>query len=73
MQLLTLEIGWTTPAKGIIGGAKFVRQGFISKGQNTLYRMRWNPRHPGNHQYATDVRWAQVQATTIKIYMTKSV
>ena len=58
--------GWTTPAKGIIGGAKFVRQGFISKGQNTLYRMRWNPRHPGNHQYATDVRWAQVQAATIK-------
>ncbi|EAF9399123.1 glucosaminidase domain-containing protein [Staphylococcus epidermidis] len=58
--------GWTTPAKGIIGGAKFVRQGYISKGQNTLYRMRWNPRHPGNHQYATDVRWAQVQATTIK-------
>ena len=36
--------GWTTPAKGIIGGAKFVRQGYISKGQNTLYRMRWNPR-----------------------------
>ena len=28
--------------------------------------MRWNPRHPGNHQYVTDVRWAQVQATTIK-------
>lgn len=58
--------GWTTPAKGIVGGAKFVRSGYINQGQNTLYRMRWNPQHPGNHQYATDVRWAQVQATTIK-------
>lgn len=57
--------GWTTPAKGIIGGAKFVRQDFIDKGQQTLYRMRWNPQHPGTHQYATDVRWAQHQATTI--------
>ena len=43
MQLLTLEIEVDYSAKGIIGGAKFVRQGFISKGQNTLYRMRWNP------------------------------
>ena len=58
--------GWTTPAKGIIGGAKFVRQGYIDKGQQTLYRMRWNPQSPGNHQYATDVRWAQHQANTIK-------
>ena len=58
-------------AKGIIGGAKFVRQGFISKGQNTLYRMRWNPRSPGNHQYATDVRWAQVQQQQSRICMTK--
>ena len=37
--------GWTSPAKGIMGGAKFVRQDFINKGQNTLYRMRWNPKH----------------------------
>ena len=58
--------GWTTPAKAIIGGAKFVRQGYIDKGQQTLYRMRWNPQSPGNHQYATDVRWAQHQANTIK-------
>ncbi|MCT1927679.1 N-acetylglucosaminidase, partial [Staphylococcus pasteuri] len=43
--------GWTTPAKGIMGGAKFVRQDFINKGQNTLYRMRWNPKNPATHQY----------------------
>lgn len=57
--------GWTSPSKGIIGGAKFVRQSYISQGQQTLYRMRWNPTHPGTHQYATDVRWAQHQASTI--------
>ncbi len=57
--------GWTTPSKGIIGGAKFVRQDYISKGQQTLYRMRWNPQRPGTHQYATDIRWCQHQASTI--------
>ena len=60
--------GWTTPAKGIMGGARFVRRGYIDQGQQTLYRMRWNPQSPGNHQYATDVRWAQIQASMIKSY-----
>lgn len=57
--------GWTTPSKGIIGGAKFVREGYINKGQNTLYRMRWNPKNPATHQYATAIEWCQHQATTI--------
>ncbi|HCX3191071.1 TPA: glucosaminidase domain-containing protein [Staphylococcus aureus] len=61
--------GWTTPAKAIIGGAGFVREGYISKGQNTLYRMRWNPKNPGTHQYATAIEWCQHQASTItKLY-----
>ncbi|RIL72716.1 CHAP domain-containing protein [Staphylococcus devriesei] len=63
--------GWTTPAKAIIGGAKFVRQDFINVGQNTLYRMRWNPKHPGTHQYATDIRWCSHQASTIYSYYKK--
>ncbi|MCS4487183.1 glucosaminidase domain-containing protein [Staphylococcus americanisciuri] len=57
--------GWTTASKGIIGGAKFVREGYINKGQNTLYRMRWNPKNPATHQYATAIEWCQHQATTI--------
>ena len=57
--------GWTTPYKGIVGGAKFVRQGYIDNGQQTLYRMRWNPQSPGNHQYATDINWCKHQANTI--------
>ncbi|NUI83539.1 glucosaminidase domain-containing protein [Staphylococcus borealis] len=62
---LAKSYGWTTPAKAIIGGAKFVRQGYINKGQQTLYRMRWNPQSPGNHQYATDINWCKHQANTI--------
>jgi len=63
--------GWTTPAKGIMGGAKFVRGDYISKGQNTLYRMRWNPKHPATHQYATDINWCKHQATNINYYYKK--
>lgn len=63
--------GWTTPEKAIIGGAKFVKEGYIDRGQNTLYRMRWNPKRPGTHQYATDIRWASHQATTIFNYYQK--
>lgn len=63
--------GWTTPAKGIAGGAKFVRNDFFNKGKDTLYRMRWNPKNPGTMQYATDIRWASHQATTIGSYYKK--
>ncbi|MBO1278279.1 glucosaminidase domain-containing protein [Staphylococcus haemolyticus] len=62
---LAKSYGWTTPAKAIIGGAKFVRKGYIDNGQQTLYRMRWNPQSPGNHQYATDINWCKHQANTI--------
>src|SRR5699024_9793668 len=37
------EEGWTTPSKAIIGGAKFIGNDYIKTGQNTLYKMRWNP------------------------------
>lgn len=62
---LAKSYGWTTPAKAIIGGAKFVRKGYIDNGQQTLYRMRWNPQSPGTHQYATDINWCKHQANTI--------
>lgn len=57
--------GWTTPAKGILGGTKFVRENYFNKGKNTLYRMRWNPRNPGTMQYATDINWCKHQASMI--------
>ncbi|MGX9363775.1 bacteriophage T4 gp5 trimerisation domain-containing protein, partial [Pantoea ananatis] len=58
--------GWTTPAKAIDGGAKWISDKFVGSGQNTLYKMRWNPASPGTHQYATDVNWATAQTTSMK-------
>lgn len=58
--------GWDTPEKAVMGGTKFIKDEFISKEhQNTLYGMRFNPLHPGEHQYATDVRWAHHNARGI--------
>lgn len=66
------EQGWTTPEKAIVGGAKFVGEGYIYNqvGQNTLYKMRWNPdamESTGNFgkQYATDIGWASKQTSML--------
>jgi len=58
--------GWTTPEKAIVGGAQFLAQNYVSKGQDTIYKMRWNPENPGTHQYATDIGWAVKQVDRIK-------
>ncbi|MCD8840288.1 N-acetylglucosaminidase [Staphylococcus arlettae] len=56
--------GWDTPSKAIEGGAAFIHDHFLSKKeQNTLYSMRWNPKNPGKHQYATDIKWAESNAS----------
>jgi mannosyl-glycoprotein endo-beta-N-acetylglucosaminidase len=62
--------GWFTPEAAIIGGAQFIAQGYISKGQDTIYKMRWNPdgavaKGVATHQYATDVGWATKQVNQI--------
>ncbi|WP_445488675.1 SH3 domain-containing protein [Niallia sp. 03133] len=62
--------GWFTPEAAIIGGAKFIAQGYINAGQDTLYKMRWNPNAAGNegvatHQYASDIGWAAKQVSQI--------
>ncbi|WP_369446676.1 PA14 domain-containing protein [Neobacillus sp. BF23-41] len=57
--------GWTTPDKAIVGGAKFVALNYIDKGQDTIYKMKWNPAAPGTHQYATDIGWAVKQTPNI--------
>ncbi len=60
---------WFTPEAAIIGGAKYVRQDYIALGQDTLYKMRWNPETPASHQYATHVQWAELQAKKIYDYL----
>ncbi|WP_428909887.1 SH3 domain-containing protein [Niallia sp. Krafla_26] len=64
------EQGWFTPVEAIIGGAKFIASSYISKGQDTVYKMRWNPEAAANkgvatHQYATDIGWASKQVKQI--------
>ncbi|WP_407058479.1 N-acetylglucosaminidase [Paracerasibacillus soli] len=64
---------WTTPEKAIVGGAKFIADRYINKGQDTLYKMKWNPEAMvksgvATHQYATDIAWAEKQTYNIKKY-----
>ncbi len=56
---------WDTPAKAIAGGAEFLKEQYVSKGQNTLYYEKFNV-GPNNgysrysHQYMTNI-FAPVQ------------
>ncbi|MTT30432.1 SH3 domain-containing protein [Terrilactibacillus sp. BCM23-1] len=58
--------GWFTPEAAIVGGAKFISSSYINNGQDTLYKMRWNPAEPATHQYASDIGWAVKQTSQIK-------
>lgn len=64
------EAGWFTPQQAIIGGASFVSNSYFARGQNTLYKMRWNHGYPTSSgflpQYATDMGWAVKQVSRIK-------
>ena len=62
--------GWFTPAQAIIGGAGFIKNGYLNRGQNTLYKMRWDPATAAStgkygKQYATHIAWADIQARSI--------
>lgn len=68
--------GWDSPYKAIVGGARFIANGYIDGNnkqkivQNTIYKMRWNPEGmarygSATHQYATDIGWAYKQINTI--------
>ncbi|WP_281258865.1 SH3 domain-containing protein [Planomicrobium soli] len=57
--------GWFTPEAAIVGGADFIRT-YIARGQDTLYKMRWNPAKTGTQQYATDIGWSIKQTARIE-------
>lgn len=64
------KAGWFTPEAAVIGGAQFIGNGYINAGQNTLYKMRWNPEKMvangyATHQYASDIGWAVKQTVQI--------
>lgn len=58
--------GWTSVEEAIRGGAIWIANNYINNGQNTLYKMRWNPDKPATHQYASDIEWSIKQARTLK-------
>lgn len=62
------KMGWDTVEKSIMGGAEWISRQYVNHpthGQDTLYKMRWNPLNPGAHQYATDIGWASKQTHTL--------
>lgn len=71
-----LEEEWFSPEEAIIGGAAFIGNNYVKAGQNTLYKMRWNPESMdrlgyASHQYATDIGWSYKQVNTIyNLYQT---
>lgn len=63
--------GWTTPERGIIGGAQFIAHNYLyasDYAQPTLYAMRWDYlrsdaiHEQGWHQYASSTTWADAIA-----------
>ena len=50
---------WTTPEKAILGGASFIADGYINKGQDTVYFQKWDVIDGGNglysHQYMANI------------------
>jgi len=58
---LTYDRPWTSPAKAIVGGAKYISATYISRGQNTSYLKKFNVNPNGyyamyTHQYMANLR-----------------
>lgn len=58
---------WTSSSKAIAGGAKFISNGYINAGQDTMYLQKFNvtSKSTYSHQYMTNVRAAYSQSKTI--------
>ena len=55
---------WNNQYKAIVGGAQYIAENYISKGQNTIYLERFNvtPKNTYDHQYMTNVVAAYSEA-----------
>lgn len=57
---------WSTIDRAIVEGALLVKDQYISNGQDTFYKIRWNPEHMALHKKADnhthkDIAWAVKQ------------
>ena len=62
------EQGWTTKAASIEGGAKFLREKYLDKGQSTLYFQKYNVVDKSNlynHQYMQNIRAANDEGNIV--------
>lgn len=59
---------WTDPYRSLVGGAQYISQGYIGKGQNTGYLEKFNVTsyQRYNHQYMTNVEAAYEEAIKTK-------
>ncbi len=55
---------WNTPEKAIIGGAKWIANSYINKGQNTLYLQKYDLTAFW-HQYMTNIQAPPAEASKI--------
>lgn len=63
--------GWDSPEASIIGGAKWIANGYINKGQDTTYLQKFNvtDNNTYRHQYQTNIQAANNESwTTSKAY-----
>ncbi|WP_027965261.1 peptidoglycan-binding protein [Halalkalibacillus halophilus] len=65
--MYAFEREWFSPEAAVIGGASQISNNYISQGQNTLYKMKWDPEYASDNnargkQYATHIMWPILQA-----------
>lgn len=60
----TFLIPWNSPYNSIVGGAKYIGNNYINRGQNTVYLQKFNLSSYStfNHQYMANVEAAKAEA-----------
>ena len=62
---------WNTRAKSIYGGARYLAEKFLSKGQNTLYFQKFNVVNSENtlysHQYMSNIQAASSESSRLQL------
>ena len=69
-------IPWNSPYRSIVGGAKFISQNYISRGQNTLYFQKFDVINNDDglykHQYMTNIQAMTGESSTLYSAYSKS-
>lgn len=68
-MVYAMNNGWDTPYKGLLGGAKFIREGYIGVGQDTVYYEKFDVRNNDvasmySHQYQQNLSVAFNETNT---------